>query len=94
MKSRYLSPLVVVARNKGGAYILAELDSTVLQWPAAAFRVIPYHARRRIELPANIHEFVDISSKALNKMRGSSEDGNVEDFAFRSMPETSRNVDG
>ncbi|RXW13243.1 hypothetical protein EST38_g12608 [Candolleomyces aberdarensis] len=92
MKSRYLGPLVVVSRNRGGAYILAEMDGTVLQWPAAAFRVIPYQARRKIELPPNIHEFVDISSKALSKMRESSEEGIVDDFAFRGMPETSRNT--
>ena len=90
MKSRYLGPLVVVSRNKGGAYILAELDGTVLQWPAAAFRIIPYHARKRIELPPNIHDFVDVSSKALGEMRESSEAGNVEDFAFKGMPDNSR----
>ena len=90
MKSRYLGPLVVVSRNKGGAYILAELDGTVLQWPAAAFRIIPYHARKRIELPPNIHDFVDVSSRALGEMRESSEAGNVEDFAFKGMPENSR----
>ena len=28
MRARYLGPLVVLARNRGGAYILAELDRT------------------------------------------------------------------
>ena len=90
MKPRYLGPLVVVSRNKGGAYILAELDGTVLQSPSAAFRVIPYHARKRIELPANVHEFIDISSRTLREMRESREEGYVEDLAFKGMPENSR----
>lgn len=90
MKPRYLGPLVVVSRNKGGAYILAELDGTVLQSPSAAFRVLPYHARKRIELPPNVHEFIDISSKTLREMRESKDEGDTEDLAFRGMPEYSR----
>jgi hypothetical protein len=30
MHARYIGPLIVVSRNYGGAYILAELDGTVL----------------------------------------------------------------
>ena len=93
MKPRYLGPLVVVSRNKGGAYILAEMDGMVLQSPSAAFRVIPYHVRRKIELPANVHEFIDILVKALREMRESKDDGNFEDLAFKGMPKSSRTED-
>jgi hypothetical protein len=51
MRSRYIGPLIVVLRNYGGAYILAELDGTVLHHPIAAFHLLPYFARKSILLP-------------------------------------------
>ena len=44
MRPRYLGPLIVISRNKGGAYILADLNGTLYHRPTAAFRVIPYFA--------------------------------------------------
>ena len=38
--------VVVVSRNRGGAYIVAELDGAVFDRPIAAFRLIPYLARK------------------------------------------------
>ena len=49
-KPRYLGPMVVVRRTRGGAYILSELDGSVWKAPVAAFRVIPYHERDSIEI--------------------------------------------
>ena len=37
MRPRYLGPLVVLSRNRGGAYILCELDGSVFHRPIAAF---------------------------------------------------------
>ena len=37
MRARYLGPLVVVSRNKGGAYIICELNGSVFDRPIAAF---------------------------------------------------------
>ena len=65
MKPRYLGPLIVVSRNKGGAYILCELDGTVLHRPIAAYRVLPYLARRTIYLP---DDFIDIDTTRLRQM--------------------------
>src|SRR5438309_10100498 len=44
MRARYLGPLIVISRNKGSAYILTELDSTLFDRPVAAFHIIPYLA--------------------------------------------------
>lgn len=62
MKPRYLGPLVVLARNRGGAYVLCELDGTMYHRPFAAFRLLPYVARRSIPLPP-IATFVDTPSR-------------------------------
>ena len=44
MRPRYLGPLIVISCNKGGTYILAELNGTLYHQPITAFRVIPYFA--------------------------------------------------
>ncbi|VDC04372.1 unnamed protein product [Peniophora sp. CBMAI 1063] len=44
-KPRYIGPYRVVRRNQGGAYILSELDGTVIFTKFAAARVVPYIAR-------------------------------------------------
>lgn len=51
MKPRYLGPVVVLAKNRGNAYIVAELNGTVYRRPMATFRLYPYYVRRRIEVP-------------------------------------------
>lgn len=85
MKPRYLGPLICISRGKGGAYILAEMDGTVLQSPIAAFRVIPYHARGSIDLPSNIHDLVDIQPDTLKEMEENEDVGYIEDYTFKGM---------
>lgn len=70
MRARYLGPLIVIARNKGGAYIVAELDGSVLDRPVAAFRVIPYFARTALDLPS-LDDLIDISQQRLKQMEES-----------------------
>jgi len=65
MKPRYLGPMVIVTRNKGGAYIVAELDGSVWHEKVAAFRLVPYHARKKIALPGGLEDFIDISRETL-----------------------------
>src|SRR5271168_3239426 len=70
MRARYLGPVIVLARNKGGAYIIAELDGSVFDRPIAAFRVIPYLARQKLTLPP-LQELLDISMRRLQDMKDS-----------------------
>jgi hypothetical protein len=65
MRPRYVGPLIVLSRNYGGAYILCELDGTVLHRPIGAFRVIPYFPRKSISLP---DDFIDIDTARLREM--------------------------
>ncbi|KNZ71647.1 hypothetical protein J132_07878 [Termitomyces sp. J132] len=53
MKPHYLGPLVVISRNHGGAYIICELDGSILHRPIAAFCLVPYFAREHIIVPSN-----------------------------------------
>lgn len=82
MRARYLGPCIVVSKNKGGAYIIAELDGSVFDRPTAAFRVIPYFARNKITLPP-LDALLDISLARLTQMEDSTlvdpEDDEAED---------------
>lgn len=67
MQLCYLGPLVVVLRNKGGAYIVCKLDGTLYHNPVTAYRVIPYFAHDYIELP-DFKKYSDVSVKRLHEM--------------------------
>ena len=62
MRVRYLSPLIVISQNKGGAYIISELNGSVFDRPIAAFRVIPYFARQHIDIPP-LDKLINISAR-------------------------------
>jgi hypothetical protein len=77
MCARYIGPLIVVSRNYGGAYILAELDGTVLHRPIAAFHLLPYFSHKAIPLPP---DFIDIDDTRLREMEHNlTADGDEED---------------
>ena len=50
-KPRYLGPMIVVKRTEKGAYVLAELDRAVAKTSYAAFRLVPYLARKECTGP-------------------------------------------
>ena len=62
MRARYIGPLIVMSRNKGGAYIISELNGSVFDRLIAAFRVIPYFTQQRIDVPP-LDELIDITSR-------------------------------
>ncbi|SJL12108.1 uncharacterized protein ARMOST_15529 [Armillaria ostoyae] len=73
MKPRYLGPLVVVHRTKVGNYILAELDGAIIRSKIAAFRVVPYLARKSIDLDGEVLKLMDMSHAELQKLIDSPE---------------------
>jgi len=74
MKPRYTGPMIVVAENKGGSYILAELSGAVWHRKVAKFRVVPYFARRSIEIPDGIMAIIDTDEAGLEKIRAQADD--------------------
>ena len=71
-KLRYYGPLMVVDRSAGGAYLIAELDGTVFHHPVAAFRVLPYLARRSLSAD-QIRLVLDTSQERLDTLRATRE---------------------
>jgi hypothetical protein len=80
MRTRYLGPLIVISRNKGGAYIIAELDGSVFDRPVAAFRVVPYFARSKLDIPS-MSDLIDISNNRLTKMEATISEDPEEDVS-------------
>ena len=70
MRMHYLGPLIVLAQNKVGAYIVAELDGSVFDRPATAFCIIPYFVHTHINLPP-LNELLDISNCCLQELKDS-----------------------
>ncbi len=70
MHARYLGPLVILGRNKGSAYLLCELDSSTFTRSVAAFRLLPYFARKNIDVPP----------AWINDLFASSDDGTLDDL--------------
>jgi hypothetical protein len=65
---------VVLARNKGGAYIICELNGSVFDCPVAVFRVIPYFTQKSLPLP-DLDKFIDILTERLRSMEESMTSG-------------------
>ena len=95
MKPRYLGPMVVVTRNRGGAYIVAELDGSVWHEKIGAFRLVPYFARHEIDLPGGIEAFVDIAKKTIDDLKESNEtDKSQPDIWFEHIRHVPQESDG
>jgi len=68
MKPRYLGPIVVVRKLRRDAYILAELDGSVWQNRVAAFRVISYLSRKKIDFTREVQGLLDVSEEDLKEL--------------------------
>ena len=82
MRPQYLGLLIVISRNKGGTYIVSELDGSVFDQPVAAFQVIPYSTRQKLKIPL-LEESIDISQKQLQELKDSKDqDPEADDEAY------------
>ena len=88
MCTRYIGPLIVISWNRGSAYIISELNSSVFDCPIATFRVIPYFTQQCINI-LPLDELIDITSHQLCELEetmlsdSDKEDG---DFAVNHYP--------
>jgi len=91
LKLRYLGPMIIVRRTKGGSYIVAEMDGSVWQSKIGAFRVIPYFSRKKIDLPENFDNIINTDNEILNEIEntGLEDSPDSRDYNFEGV-----NLDG
>ena len=90
MYPRYIGPMIVIRRTKGGSYILADLNGAVKKEKVGAFRVLPFVARYEPLIPAEkIKEIIDISQEQLQKLLDDVDSEHTykgEDYIFSKVP--------
>ncbi|KAJ7132418.1 hypothetical protein C8R44DRAFT_612008 [Mycena epipterygia] len=76
MHARYMGPMIVVRRTKGGSYLCCEMDGAMFHGKIGQFRVVPFEQRTKIEIPDNILDLIDLSKEVLDEL---AEDDNEPD---------------
>lgn len=74
MSPRYLGPMIVVRRTKGGSYLCCELNGAMFRGKIAQFRVIPFEARKNIKLSKKIEDLIDMSTENLEELANREDD--------------------
>ena len=62
--------MIIISRNRSGAYIICELNGTLLHSPITAHWAVPYFAQDYIEIP-DLQQHVDISVTRLCALKQS-----------------------
>ena len=78
IKPRYLGPMVIICCLKRGAFILAELDGSVWQNKVAAFRVIPYLARKEISYEKEVKRLLDTPEESIKALKNRQETSDLD----------------
>ena len=73
MHLHYFGPMVVISKNKGGAYIICNLDGTLAHSPVTAFRIVPYFTQENIDL-LDLEQHIDVSAARLCKLENTTTD--------------------
>jgi hypothetical protein len=68
LEPRYLGPMVIVRRTKGGSYIVCEMNGAVYPGKVGAFCVIPYFARKALDKKYKIESLIDLSKEELDEL--------------------------
>lgn len=68
MEPRYLGPMVVVRKTKGGSYLCCEMNGAMYHSKIGRFRAIPFEQRERIRLTDKIEELIDMSAEKLDEL--------------------------